>query len=52
MSSVPTPAGERHGRPVLHLLLFVALAVFILLPFAQALITQLHSTMPRDGSGG
>ena len=49
MSSVPTPAGERHGRPVLHLLLFAALAVFILLPFAQSLITSFISTMPRDG---
>ena len=47
MSSVPPPE-KGMGGPCLHLLLFAALALFILLPFAQSLITSFISTMPRD----
>jgi len=48
MSSIPTPAGQRRGN-LTPILLFAALALFILLPFAQSLITSFISTMPRDG---
>ncbi|MBL8789042.1 MAG: carbohydrate ABC transporter permease [Rhizobiales bacterium] len=49
MSPVPVPAGERTRTPVLPLLLLAALGLFILLPFAQSLITSFVSTMARDG---
>jgi hypothetical protein len=47
--NTPAKAGQRQGSALFHGLVVAALALFILLPFAQSLIMSFTSTMPRDG---
>ena len=47
--NTPAKAGQRQGSALFNGLVVAALALFILLPFAQSLIMSFTSTMPRDG---
>lgn len=46
--SMPAKAGEEQGSGILRVVVVVALALFIFLPFVQSFILSFTNTLPRD----